>query len=95
MDPRWVLKRLVQSERSLDLQRRLNRYTFEVDPRATKGQVREAVEEMFGVDVLRVRTLRNHPKLRRRGRFAGYTAERKKAIVSLPAGQTITVEAKK
>jgi len=63
------------------------KYTFYVHPDATKGQIKEAVEKMFeGTKVEKVNTVTVPGKLKRRGRTQGYTAKRKKAIVTLTEG---------
>ncbi len=67
----------------------LNKYTFEVDRRANKIEIRDAVEEIFHVRVLKVNTLWRRGKVRRRGQSTGKTPDRKKAIVTLAAGETI------
>ncbi len=59
------------------------KYAFEVDKKAGKAEIAEAVEKLFGVKVLKVNTLNCNGKLRRYGRFEGYTASWKKAIVTL------------
>jgi len=65
-------------------------YVFDVDPRANKIQIREAVELAFGVEVAHVRTVNLPGKKRRYGRFEGYRAARKKAYVTLkPGSKTI------
>ncbi|MDQ7006989.1 MAG: 50S ribosomal protein L23 [Acidobacteriota bacterium] len=65
-------------------------YVFDVDPRANKIQVAQAVEQIFGVEVLHVRTANVRGKKRRYGRFEGYRASRKKAYVTLkPSSKTI------
>lgn len=84
-----VLKRPIVTERST-LLREQNKYVFVVEPSATKGQIREAVEAAFNVDVLAVNTARMPGKLRRRmGPRAGYRPEWKKAVVTIKAGQEI------
>ena len=60
-----------------------NKYVFEVDPRATKAHIKEAVEELFDVKVIKVNTLNGAPKKKRVGKFIGYKARYKKAIVTL------------
>ena len=82
MDPRSVLIRPVVSEKSYALLA-ANKYTFRVDPRANKTQVRQAVEEVFGVRVRDVRTMSVKPKPKRRGWTSGKTREWKKAVVQL------------
>ena len=64
----------------------LKKYTFEVAKDAEKIQIARAVESVFGVEVKKVNTLHVRGKMRRRGRFQGYTASWKKAIVTLKEG---------
>ena len=59
------------------------RYCFEVDVHAGKTEIKAAVEEIFGVKVASVNTLRQEGKLKRQGRFQGRPPERKKAYVTL------------
>ena len=59
------------------------KYTFKVAPTANKTQVKLAVEEIFGVEVANVNIMNYDGKLKRMGRFAGYTPSYKKAIVTL------------
>ena len=66
------------------------KYTFKVDKRATKIQIAQAVEEIFGVKVAKVNTVSVRGHMRRQGRHEGYTASWKKAYVSLtPDSKTI------
>jgi large subunit ribosomal protein L23 len=60
---------------------------FEVQPKATKTQIRSAVEKLFKVKVDEVRTGNTVGKLRRRGRFSGFRSDTKKAWVRLKAGE--------
>ena len=62
---------------------------FEVAPGANKTQVKAAVEKLFKVKVEEVRTSNFEGKLRRRGRFAGYRSDWKKAYVRLKAGEKV------
>jgi large subunit ribosomal protein L23 len=62
---------------------------FEVAPQATKTEVKTAVEKLFKVKVAEVRTATFEGKLRRRGRFAGYRSDWKKAYVKLKAGEKV------
>jgi large subunit ribosomal protein L23 len=62
---------------------------FEVAPQATKTEVKSAVEKLFKVKVSEVRTATFDGKLRRRGRFAGYRSDWKKAYVKLKAGEKV------
>ena len=63
----------------------LKKYTFKVANDANKIEIAKACEELFGVKVAKVNTLSVRGKLRRQGRFEGYTASWKKAIVTLKA----------
>lgn len=62
---------------------------FEVAPLATKTEIKHAVEKLFKVKVADVRTANFEGKLRRRGRFAGYRSDWKKAYVKLKAGEKV------
>ncbi len=68
-------------------------YTFEVEMLATKGQIKEAVEQTFGVKVLSVQTSKVAGKVKRTGkkRVKNVTTGRKKAMVRIPKDQTIEV----
>ena len=61
------------------------KYTFAVDSRATKTQIKAAVEEIFKVQVLKVNTVNVRGKYKRQGRSEGYTSKYKKAYVQLTA----------
>ncbi|HEV3155775.1 MAG TPA: 50S ribosomal protein L23 [Candidatus Baltobacteraceae bacterium] len=73
----------------------LQQYTFEVDPRATKTQIRLAVREIFKVDVIKINTVNVAGKARnfaRRGRrTSGKQPDWKKATVTIKAGQKIEI----
>ncbi|WP_108305982.1 50S ribosomal protein L23 [Metalysinibacillus jejuensis] len=84
MEARDILKRPVITERSSELMAE-KKYTFEVDTRANKTQVKDAVEEIFGVKVEKVNIMNYKGKFKRVGRYAGYTNKRRKAIVKLTA----------
>jgi large subunit ribosomal protein L23 len=84
-----ILKRPVITERST-LMKEQNKYVFEVDPSATKGQIREAVEAAFKVNVVAVNTMNMQGKMRRRvGPRGGFQSDWKKAIVTVKSGQEI------
>lgn len=90
MDDRDVIIRPFVTEHSTNLMVD-NKYTFEVALNATKSQVKRAVEDIFGVKVLKVNTSRLPGKLKRMGRFEGRRPERKKAIVQLAEGDSIEI----
>jgi large subunit ribosomal protein L23 len=86
-----VLKRPISSEKS-NISTEFNKYTFEVDRRANKSQVKEAVEKAFGVKVIAVNIMNMPPK---RGRWGRWPVQRsgvwKKAVVTLAPGERISV----
>ena len=77
-----VLRPLV-TEKGVHRSTRQNQYAFEVNPLATKDDVRRAVEELFNVTVLKVRTQNRKGKPRRYKFRYGYTKNWKKAMVTL------------
>lgn len=85
-----VLRRPILTEKSSYQADTLHRYTFEVDVRANKIDVRRAVEEVFDVEVEHVNIMNVRGKPRRFGRREGRTNDWKKAIVTLAPGATIS-----
>jgi large subunit ribosomal protein L23 len=84
-----VLKRPILTEKS-DFQRDDNQYVFEVDRRANKLQIKEAVEMIFDVEVAAVNTMNMKPKRRKLGRKTLVTRPAwKRAVVTLAAGERI------
>ena len=90
MDHSLVLIRPVVSEKSYVLAA-ADRYTFEVHPGAHKTQIRQAVEALFNVHVIDVRTMPVKSKPKRRGVTSGRTRSWKKAIVQVREGDTIPI----
>jgi large subunit ribosomal protein L23 len=88
VNSRQILIRPVVSEKSYALLA-ANKYTFRIHPDANKTQVRQAVEEIFGVRVEDVRTANVRSKPKRRGVTAGRTREWKKAVVQLHEDDSI------
>ncbi len=84
-NPRDVIKRPVITERTSEFVEQL-KYVFEVDLKANKTEIKQAIEQIFKVKVASVNTLRMPAKPRRYGRHSGYTSEWKKAIVQLAEG---------
>jgi large subunit ribosomal protein L23 len=84
-----VLKRPITTEKSNMLKDDFRQYAFEVDERANKVQIKEAVETAFNVQVLDVNVLRMARKRRHYGRRVIYTPIWKKAIVRISANQRI------
>ena len=85
-----VIKRPIITEKSSNLVENLQ-YTFEVDPKATKTEIKDAIEKIFKVKVVEIRTINVHRKAKRMQRYEGFKPAYKKAIVRLAAGQTIDV----
>ncbi|GAT18030.1 50S ribosomal protein L23 [Secundilactobacillus silagei] len=84
MEAREIILRPVITEASTALFDD-KRYTFDVDVRATKTQVKNAVQEIFDVKVVKVNIMNVKGKLKRQGRYEGYTKKRRKAVVTLSA----------
>ena len=83
-----ILKAPVITEKS-QIAKSEGKYTFKVSPKATKTEIKEAIEKIFNVIVASIRTINVKPKKRRVGRYTGLTNRTKKAIVTLAEGQTI------
>jgi large subunit ribosomal protein L23 len=90
MHPSQVIIRPVVSEKSYVLSG-VDKYTFRVHPDAHKTQIRQAVESLFGVHVLEVRTVSVKSKPKRRGISRGRTRSWKKAIVQVRPGESIPI----
>ena len=83
-----IVKAPVITEKS-ENEKENGKYTFKVDSKANKLEIKEAIEKLFKVKVTSIRTLNVKPKKRRVGRYYGLTNRTKKAIVTLQEGQTI------
>ncbi len=89
LSPQDIVLNPVITEKTLRLAERHNTYTFKVRPTANKVQVRDAIERLFGVAVVEVRTQNYIGKARRVGRYTGSTPNWKKACVKVKEGDTI------
>ena len=89
MNVQQVIRRPLITEKSTIERELQNIVTFEVDPRANKAEIRQAVETLFDVQVLEVRTSAVKGKKRRVGRNVGYRPDWKKARVKLREGDSI------
>jgi len=87
--PDLVRRPIVTEKATLLLEQ--NKYVFEVVPEATKPDIKAAIESLFDVKVVSVNTLHQPPKKRRVGKFLGYKAHYKRAIVTLAEGDSITL----
>jgi large subunit ribosomal protein L23 len=90
MDAGQVIIRPVVSEKSYALAT-IGKYTFRVHPDAHKTQIKQAVEQLFGVGVVDVRTSSVPSKPKRRGYTSGRTRAWKKAVIQVREGQTIPI----
>jgi len=90
VDPTQVIIRPVVSEKTYVLAE-AGKYTFRVNERAHKTQIRAAVEQLFDVKVVEVRTAHVKPKPKRRGQTAGRRRRWKKAIVQVRKGDVIPI----
>ena len=87
-----IIKTVRLTEKGTRQGEKYNQYTVVADPRANKTQIRQAVQELFKVKVMRVNTLNVRGKLRRQRRpDAGRSSNWKKAIVTLKAGDKIVL----
>lgn len=90
LDPYHVIKRPIITEKSALQDEVFNQVVFEVDPRANKNQIKNAIETIFKVKVVKVSTMRFRGKpVRRRGWFFSRRRHWKKAIVTLREGDRI------
>jgi large subunit ribosomal protein L23 len=91
-----IIKRPIITEKAMKLGEK-GQYVFEVFPDANKIQIKKAIENLFEVNVVSVRTLnvkgKNKMRMTRRGIMRGKTALKKKAYVTLKQGQTIELVA--
>ena len=84
-----ILKPIVTEKATRQMEE--NKYVFDVLPKATKPEIKAAIESLFDVSVTSVNTLKLPRKKRRVGRFIGYKAQYKRAIVTLKEGDEITL----
>lgn len=82
-----VIKRPLLTEKSTKNKDENNQYCFQVDVKATKHNIKNAIEQMFKVKVDSVRTMQYHGKRKRVGKSVGMTSMWKKAIVKLKTGK--------
>ncbi|MCJ7829818.1 MAG: 50S ribosomal protein L23 [Desulfobacterales bacterium] len=89
MIPHDLIKRPLITEKTNIQKEEANQITFEVDRKANRVEIRKAVENLFNVQVLGVRTMQVRGKVKHRGRIVGKRRDSKKAIVRLKPGQRI------
>jgi large subunit ribosomal protein L23 len=89
MTPYDILKRPVITEKSTTQKEANNQLTFEVDRKANKVEIRQAVEQVFKAKVVGVRTIQMKGKVKRFGRTVGKRRNWKKAVVTLAPGERV------
>ena len=88
-DPRDIIFEPIVSEKSYDLIEDTNTYTFVVDRRANKTEIKQAVGSIFDVTVVSVNTMNRKGKLKRTGYVLGKRKDTKRALVTLATGNSI------
>ncbi len=91
MIARDIILKPVVSEKSMEMMQDANTYTFQVDKRANKVEIKRAIEDIFNVEVLKVNTMNVRGKKRRMGRNEGKRPDWKKAMVKLAKGNEIEI----
>jgi large subunit ribosomal protein L23 len=89
LDAHDIVRRPLITEKGTELTSDHNAYTFLVAPYANKVQIRKAIEQLFKVKVIGVRTMTRHGKLKGRGRRRVRRPDWKRAVVSLAEGQSV------
>lgn len=90
-NPRDIIFQPVVSEKSYDLVDANNQYTFIVDPRSNKTEIKQAIQTIFDVKVIAVNTMNRKGKLKRTGMTIGRRKNTKRALVTLASGDSIDV----
>jgi len=85
-----IVKKPIITEKTEMLRREANKYTFEVNKKANKIEIKKAVEALFNVKVVDIATLNIKPVTKRHGAKLYKTSAKKKAVVKLAEGNTIT-----
>ena len=91
MSARDIIIRPIITEKSMKQNSEENKITFEVKKGANKTSVALAVEEIYGIKSVKVNVVNVSPKTKRLGRYVGKTNAVRKAIVTLPEGQDISL----
>ncbi|HAK88105.1 MAG: 50S ribosomal protein L23 [Nitrospirae bacterium GWC2_46_6] len=84
-----VIKKPLFTEKGMDIKERENKVLIEVDPGSNKHEIKKAVEDIFKVKVEKVATISEKGKMKRFGKFAGRTPDRKKAVITLKKGEKL------
>ena len=89
MNPYDIIKRPLNTEKTNIQKEEANQISFEVDRKVNRVQIRNAIEQIFNVNVASVRTMQVRGKVKRRGRILGKRRDWKKAVVRLMPGERI------
>ncbi len=84
-----VIRRPLFTEKGSSLKESENKILIEVAREANKIEIKQAVEELFKVKVEKVATIKAHGKMKKYGKFAGKTSDRKKALITLKEGEKL------
>lgn len=84
-----IIKEPIITEKTIALKDAFNKYTFKVDVKANKIEIKNAVEKLFNVKVLEVATINVAPRAKKVGKYEGMTSAYKKAICKVADGQKI------
>lgn len=90
-NPRDIIFRPVVTEKTIALQEADNKVTFEVDSKANKVEIKQAIEEIFDVKIEKINVVNVKSKPKRMGQYEGRTRAFKKAIVKLAEGSHIDI----
>lgn len=88
-DPRDIVRRPLITEKGTDITTDSNGYTFLVAPHANKIQIKQAIQNLFDVRVMKVRTMTRHGKVKGRGQRVFRRPDWKRAVVTLAEGDTV------
>ena len=86
-----IIRKPIITEKSMLMAEEQNKYTFSVDKRANKVQIKKAIEELFKVKVVKVHKINTTPKKKRVGQHQGFKPQMTKAIVTLAEGSKIEI----
>ena len=86
-----VIRSPLLTEKATDLRDHKGQIIFKVDSRANKKQISEAIEKIFNVSVVAIKTINTKPKPRSLGKRSGFKTGFKKAIITLKEGDTIDI----
>jgi large subunit ribosomal protein L23 len=86
-----IIRKPIITEKSMLMAEEQNKYTFSVDKRANKVQIKKAIEELFKVKVVKVHKMNTTPKKKRVGQHQGFKPQMTKAIVTLAEGSKIEI----